>query len=356
MTHRSTAQGKFRRIAGILSFAILAGWVLAPYAFSQDRRLSASQYKAGPAIRRAFHDVIAETQRGMVQIYQREKEKPLALGAIMSENGEILTKASELKGELECRLMDGRRLKAEIIATDRESDLALIKIDAANLSPVDWDLGPRPEVGQWFVTPGLEELPLSVGIVSVAEQTIPPDKGVLGISVSSDEGAAKITKVFEQSGAAKAGLKVGDIVTRVADQSVKTGDALSARIRNLRPGDSLKLYILRDEKELEVLATLGYPQQEMTKLEDRRGNFQNQLGGRLSVRRAGFTSIIQHDTVLAPDQCGGPVVGLSGKALGLNIARGGRTESYALPAKAVVEVYKNLKAEFLAAEKTTAGN
>lgn len=351
MTDRSTTQGRFWRSSGILFTALFACWILAPYAFTQDR-LSANQYKTGPTTRRAFRDVVAETQRGIVQVFQKEKEKSLALGAIMSEDGEILTKASELKGELECELLDGRKFPAEIIAIDRDSDLALLKINATNLSVVDWDLGPRPEVGQWFVTPGLEELPVSVGIVSVAEQTIPPDRGVLGISISDEENGARITKVFDDSGAAKAGLKVGDIVTRVADQQVKTGQALSSRIGSLRPGDSLKLYILRDEKELEILATLGYPQQDMTKLESRRDNFQNRLGGALSVRRAGFTSIIQHDSVLAPDECGGPVVGLSGQALGLNIARGGRTESYALPAGAVLEIYKDLKSEFLAAKKT----
>jgi serine protease Do len=355
MSSRSTAQEKFWRSAGILLTAIFACWILAPYAFTQDR-LSANRYKSGPATKRAFRDVIADAQRGMVQIFQKDKEHPLALGAIMNEDGEILSKASELRGELECELFDGRRFAAEIIATHHDSDLALLKIDATDLSAVDWDLGPRPEVGQWFVTPGLEELPLSVGIVSVAEYTIPPDKGVLGISIKNEESGARITRVFDDSGAAKAGLKVGDIVTRVADQHVKTGEALTARISRLRPGDSLKLFILRDEKEVEILATLGYPQQDMTNLEERRGNFQNRLGGSLSIRRAGFASIIQHDSVLAPEDCGGPVVGLSGKALGLNIARGGRTESYALPAKAVVEIYKNLRADVLATQKTAAEN
>jgi serine protease Do len=269
----------------------------------------------------------------------------------MSADGEILTKASEVHGDLECELMDGRSFKAELIATDRDSDLALLKIPASHLTPIEWEQGPRPEVGQWFITPGLKELPVSVGIVSVANHDIPPESGVLGISISEDKTGPRITKVFTNSGAAKAGLKVGDIVTRVSEHAVTTGDSLTSRIGNLRPGDSLKLYILRDEQEVEVLATLGYPQKEMTKLLDR-GNFQNRLGGKLSIRRAGFASIIQHDSVLAPEECGGPVVGLSGKALGLNIARGGRTESYALPAKTVLHVYEQLKAQYLASEKT----
>lgn len=336
------------RFAWILLTALLTGWILVPQTYSQDR-LSANRYKSGQATRRAFRELIADSQRGIVQIYQ--DEKPVALGAVMSADGEILTKASELQGEVECELQDGRSFKAELIATHHDSDLALLKIPASNLSVIEWDQGPRPEVGQWFVTPGLKELPLSVGIVSVANHTIPPESGVLGISISDEETGPVITKVFNNSGAAKAGLKVGDIVTRVADQTVRTGQSLTARIGRLRPGDSLKLYILRDEKEVEVLATLGYPQKEMTKLTER-GNFQNRLGGELSLRRAGFVSIIQHDSVLAPDECGGPVIGLSGKALGLNIARGGRTESYALPAKTVLDVYENLKAEYLASQKT----
>lgn len=348
MIQHSPTYRNGRRALWALLIALLAGWILVPQTYSQDR-LSSSRYKSGQATRRAFRDLITDAQRGIVQIYQ--DEKPVALGAIMSADGEILTKASEIHGEVECELQDGRAFKAELVAVHNDTDLALLKIPAGNLPVIEWDSGPRPEVGQWFVTPGLKELPLAVGIVSVADSTIPPESGVLGISISDEETGPVITKVFHNSGAAKAGLKVGDIVTRVADHSVKTGRSLSARIGRFRPGDSLKLYVLRDEEELEILATLGYPQKEMTKLNDR-GNFQNRLGGELSVRRAGFDSIIQHDSVLAPDECGGPVVGLSGKALGLNIARGGRTETYALPAKTVLEIYGSLKAEYLASQKT----
>ena len=65
--------------------------------------------------------------------------------------------------------------------------------------------------------------------------------------------------------------------------------------------------------------------------------FQNSLGGPLSERRAGFPLAIQHDSVLQPTDCGGPIVDLDGKAVGLNIARAGRVESYALPAAIVRE-------------------
>jgi S1-C subfamily serine protease len=51
---------------------------------------------------------------------------------------------------------------------------------------------------------------------------------------------------------------------------------------------------------------------------------------------SGFDRVIQHDTVLDPDECGGPVLDIAGRVVGLNIARAGRVVSYALPASLVI--------------------
>lgn len=349
MRQNSTRYSGDWRTGWMLLAGLLICWFAVPESYSQER-LNAARYKSGQTIRRAFRDLIKDPKRGIVEIYQ--KDKLVALGTVMSAEGEILTKASEVEGEVSCELHDGRRFAAKVIATHRDTDLALLKVDAADLPVIAWEQEAKPEVGQWFVTPGLKELPLSVGIVSVADHTIPPERGVLGISIANeDEGGARITKVYSNSSAAKAGLKVGDIVTRVADDAIDTGRALTSRIGRMRPGDSLKLYVLRDKEELEILATLGYAQREMSLFRNR-GSFQNRLGGELSTRRGGFDSIIQHDSVLAPNECGGPVIGLTGKALGINIARGGRTESYALPVQTVLETYQDLKANYLASENS----
>jgi serine protease Do len=52
---------------------------------------------------------------------------------------------------------------------------------------------------------------------------------------------------------------------------------------------------------------------------------------------------MQHDTVLQPNQCGGPLVNLDGKAVGINIARASRVASYALPASAIKPLLEELK-------------
>ena len=77
---------------------------------------------------------------------------------------------------------------------------------------------------------------------------------------------------------------------------------------------------------------------------DDRKEFQNTLGGRLSERRGGFSGVLQHDTVLKPEHCGGPICDLDGKVVGINICRAGRVESYALTSTAVRDLLAAMKA------------
>src|SRR5205814_7461359 len=113
--------------------------------------------------------------------------------------------------------------------------------------------------------------------------------------------------------------------------------------RARRPGDKITLVIERDGRLQTIDATLS----NMNDLvHDERSEFQNSLGGSLSERRTGFPLAIQHDSVLRPTECGGPIVDLDGKVVGLNIARAGRVESYALTSGVVREtVDKLLKTE-----------
>ena len=73
--------------------------------------------------------------------------------------------------------------------------------------------------------------------------------------------------------------------------------------------------------------------------------------------RSGFASAIQHDTVLTPEQCGGPLLDLSGKAIGINIARASRTKSYALPTdlvRAAIDEMQRTLPNPLVASRTSA--
>jgi serine protease Do len=64
---------------------------------------------------------------------------------------------------------------------------------------------------------------------------------------------------------------------------------------------------------------------------DRFGQMET-FGAVQSDRRYGFPLVFQHDTPLVPEECGGPVINLDGQVVGMNIARGGRVATYAIPA------------------------
>ena len=68
----------------------------------------------------------------------------------------------------------------------------------------------------------------------------------------------------------------------------------------------------------------------------------SKAGGTISKRHNSFAIALTHDTVLQAAQCGGPVVDLDGRTIGLNIARADRTASYAIPAGTVRKVIEEL--------------
>lgn len=56
---------------------------------------------------------------------------------------------------------------------------------------------------------------------------------------------------------ARAGIKAGDVITKVDGQRVHGGDELIIKIRAHRPGDALRLTVLRDGKEHALEVVLG---------------------------------------------------------------------------------------------------
>jgi serine protease Do len=294
--------------------------------------------KNGDRFRAVFRPVAADTRPSTVRILTNGDAA--ALGIIVSADGHILTKQSQLRGKVTVRLSDGRELDARRVATDNVSDLALLKVSAKGLTPAQWS-DDEPAVGAWLVSVGLDSSPVGVGVVSVDAREIAPQRGVLGIYLDDHPNGPIVTDVFDGSGAAEAGLTAGDIITAVDGVTVPTRSALLDRIAQFRPGDSLRLVIRRGEKQERLLATLG---NESTTIVDRQAK-QNMMAGPLSIRSGGFDRAIQHDTVLRPEDCGGPVVDLSGRVVGLNIARAGRVESYALPAATVRPILSKLMSD-----------
>jgi len=291
-----------------------------------------------PTIKTAFRDAVAPAAHSVVQVQCNGKRR--AMGTVVDSGGFVLTKASQLTGKLACRDAEGRQWDATVVGTLAEHDLAMLKIDTTELSAAAWDEGETPPVGSWLATPGAEATPLSIGVVSTASRSVFKSSALLGVVLEQTDDGPEVTQVLPDSGAEKAEVKQGDRIVKIDDQQVESREQLIAHIRGLRPGHQVKLTVQRGDEQLELTATLG-KRPEMPQLD--LGAFQNRLGGRLSRRRTDFPSVFQHDTVLRPDQCGGPVLDLDGKAVGVNIARAGRVASYAIPASVVVPLLDDLK-------------
>jgi len=68
---------------------------------------------------------------------------------------------------------------------------------------------------------------------------------------------AQIAQVVQGSGAEKAGLQAGDIVTKVGSVPIESADALVATIRSSEPGGTVSLTYLRSGQPHTVSVTLG---------------------------------------------------------------------------------------------------
>ncbi len=263
----------------------------------------------------------------------------VALGTIVDPAGWIVTKASELNGTPVCHLVDGRSFEARVAGADEQFDLAMLKIEADNLPQIPWNTSSGPEVGQWVAAPApLGQLALGLGVVSVPRRPIPGVRGVLGVGLARAEQGARVAKVLPGTPAEKSGLLENDIITHFDGRPVGHQEDVIEALKSRSPGDLIRLSILRYGDELEVLATLG-------KLDSpavRKREMQNRSDVGISRRHDDFPVVLQHDMVLRPDECGGPLVDLTGKVVGINLARGGRTETYSAPTDALLPLIESL--------------
>ncbi len=297
-----------------------------------------SEYaRSHASVLNAFRATVETSAKCTVRIWCGDRQ--VALGTIIDSDGFVATKASELSDNISCELSDGSRHEARRVGVDPGSDLALLRISAEGLPTIRWSDGDPPSVGGWVITSGLNDVPQAIGIVSVAPHHV--RGGVLGVQMTEDEPGPRITYVVPGSGAAVAGLTRGDIITHVGGKRIKRADDMVNTTSNLPPGEKIRLSITRLETTVRITATLGSV---ASTLSSRRAQFQDHLGSALSKRRVLFPSVLEHDSVLNPNQCGGVLVNLDGEAIGVNIARASRISCYAIPASVARPILESLMA------------
>jgi len=347
--------------------SLLTAFILAALAAPAPAQIGSNSQILPP-----FQAVVSTVNESTVRIRCHDKE--VALGTVVFPDGYILTKASELHGPASIRLNDGTEYDATIVGVHKETDLAMLHVDATGLKPVTFSDSANAATGSWLIAalpPKTEPIAVGgVGIVSVKTRKLTGDrdaaifnhnKGFLGILLDERDPkdkdgnvmGAKVVQVNSDGTAKKAGVKVNDIITAVNDFKVMGRSSLQELLDDTRPGETVKLSIFRsskneDDETEEIQVKLG---SEVIPEALKREHIQNSMGSELSGRRTGFPAVLQTDLVVDAKNCGGPIVDLDGKVLGITIARAGRVETWILPSENIRPLLPDLKSGKLAPTK-----
>lgn len=275
--------------------------------------------------------------------------KLVALGAIVESGGLVITKRTEVAacGEITCRLADGSRLAALIVAGSQEYDLTLLKVDAADLPKTSWAEAGEPQVGQLIASIGPDPRPLHFGVVGGIHVDNPAETGYLPIIGKSETPMGLAGLVFAEvwrngpdAGNLGSLLKPGDLITHIDDIPTPTQHEYLKVVKKhvtgprAMVGERIKLSVLRGKETMQVFAPIITNDNLLPALWKECP---------LSLRRNGFPNVFAHDGGTTPDQCGGPVVNQAGEVVGINIARADMIQTFAIPSGIVRTIIAQLK-------------
>lgn len=291
--------------------------------------------------------------------------RSLGSGFVIDSKGYILTNNHVVEGadEILVRLNDRRELVAELVGSDKRSDIALLKVKADNLPVVRIGSPGNLKVGEWVMAIGSPfgfDHSVSVGVVSALGRSLPTEsyvpfiqtdvainpgnsggplfnldgevvginsqiysrtggfmglsfaipmdvamnvaeqlkekgvvtRGWLGVliqdvtrelaeSFGMDRPAgALISKVLDDSPAAKAGLQAGDVIVEFNGKLIDHSSELPPLVGRVRVGDSARLKLIRDRKTRTLAVRIGQlPEEEqLAAVEKPRKASDNRIG------------------------------------------------------------------------------
>src|SRR5205085_5024500 len=140
-------------------------------------------------------DVVEKAQRQSMQLPegfpqipglgdgQPRRQRGTGSGVIISADGYILTNnhvAGDQAEQIKVKLADGREFKARRIGYDKDTDIALVKIDATNLPYAKLGDSEKLEQGEWVVALGSPfglQQTMTAGIVSATGRDLGAQAG-----------------------------------------------------------------------------------------------------------------------------------------------------------------------------------
>lgn len=317
------------------------------YDNTDSRVLPVDEWTQGEHTRASWIELTKRYSGTVVEVLSHGRR--VALGTVVGADGWILTKASEIPDEPQCKLADGQVLPGRVAGVDPEYDLALLKIDAQGLLAVEWSVDKVRPAGKFIAAPDGRGGSIGVGIVCVEQRALegpfpttvtksklnvpkPTPPEVLGKMI---EGKGLLVKRVKDS-AAKAGIIPGDLLVSLNGQLIRDHDDVDRCVEKLSPGDILPIVLDRDGQRLNVSVTLGA--EPYVRCPGAIARYRN-------LRADDFPFVFEHDIPVTLDECGGPLIDLNGKAIGITIARVAQHGCMAIPADAIAPLVTRLKKE-----------
>jgi Do/DeqQ family serine protease len=122
-----------------------------------------------------FRDFFGDSPFG----YRDRLEKSLGSGVVVSSDGYVLTNnhvVGDVRAEVSVTLPDKREVPARIIGVDEATDLAVLKIDARNLTALPWGDSSKLKVAEWVLAIGnpfgVLNQTVTLGIVSATGRSL----------------------------------------------------------------------------------------------------------------------------------------------------------------------------------------
>jgi len=132
-------------------------------------------------------------------------------GVIINESGYIVTNNHVVQGAdvVEVTLFDNRTIKAEVIGTDPDTDLALVKINAEGLHHLSFVDSDKAKVGEWVLAVGN---PFNLNSTVTAGIISAKGRNINILSRNSEQGSTAIESFIQTDAAINPGNSGGALV------------------------------------------------------------------------------------------------------------------------------------------------
>jgi len=304
---------------------------------------------AQPAVKEAAKSTVIISFRGYRLSFGTVVTSPLTSRPI------ILSKWSEIarfRNHLVVSTPQGKYARARVVGVYPTYDLAVLTTDL-KLTPINLLHSSSPQLGDFIALANPDGTVHSLGVVSVKSRSLrDSDKAFLGVLMdfeNPNQHGIPLSEVVPNSPADHAGLQPGDIVISINNRKIKSSAELKNALVRLVPGSDALLKFRRGKDQFTTSVHLASRPKELDprRVPPARLRQMQRMGTIPNQVKQDFPNVIQSDMKIQVDEtpndprddasndCGGPVVDLDGKLVGLAIARGSRIKTFIIPTNVI---------------------